>query len=101
MGLQAILGGAITDHVLSFGPLSKNNEWFLCLKTEAAKDHLLSAGFMKAKGYSFRIRSTDCYEFFFMPTLLTIHHNISLIHMELIYVRVFNIVFNIVIVQHI
>ena len=36
-GLQAVLTGAITNHVLSFGPLSRNNEWYLCLKTDAVK----------------------------------------------------------------
>ena len=32
---------------------------------------------------------------FFMPTLLTKQHYIILIHMELIYLRVFSVVFNI------
>ena len=52
-GLQAVLTGAITNHVLSFGPLSRNNEWYLCLKIDAAKDLLLSAGAVRAKGYIF------------------------------------------------
>ena len=62
-GLQALLGGAVIDHVLSFGPLSRNNEWYLCLKSDAAKDHLLSAGVVKAKGYTFRVRSADWSQF--------------------------------------
>lgn len=47
--LQALLGGVITDHVLSFGPLSKNNEWFLCLKTDSAKDNLLGTDIVKVR----------------------------------------------------
>ena len=54
--LQALLGGAIKDHVLSFGPLSRNNEWYLRLKSDSAKDQLLlSMGVVKAKGYTFRV----------------------------------------------
>lgn len=61
--MQALLSGAVTDHILSLGPLSKNNEWYLCLKSDAVKDHLLSAGSVKAKGYTFRIRSADISQF--------------------------------------
>ena len=62
-GLQAVLTGAVNSHVLSFGPLARNNEWYLCLKTDRAKDQLLSVGIIKAKGYTFRVRSADRSQF--------------------------------------
>ena len=62
-GLQAVLTGAVNSHVLSFGPLARNNEWYLCLSTDAAKDQLLSVGIIKAKGYTFRVRSADRSQF--------------------------------------
>ena len=42
-----------------FWPLSRNNEWFLCCKTDAAKDLLLASGQLLVKKYVFRVRSTD------------------------------------------
>ena len=48
------------DNVLSFGPLSKNNEWFLCCCSDEAKDLLLAAGQLLVKDkFVFRVRSAD------------------------------------------
>ena len=57
--LQEMFSGFVKEHVLSFGPLSRNNEWFLCCKTDAAKDLLLATGQLLVKKYVFRVRSTD------------------------------------------
>ena len=62
-GFVEVLGGPIKEHVLSFGPLSKNNEWYLCLRTDAAKDRLLSAGQCAVIGFVFKIRSADRAQF--------------------------------------
>ena len=62
-GLVEVLGGPIKEHVLSFGPLSRNNEWYLCLRSDAAKDRLLSAGQCAVKGFVFKIRSADRSQF--------------------------------------
>ena len=45
--------------MLSFGSLSRNNEWFLCCKTDAAKDLLLASGQLLVKKFLFRVRSAD------------------------------------------
>ena len=58
-GLQEICPGCVKEHVLSFGPLSRNNEWFLCCKTDVAKDLLLASGQLLVKKYVFTVRSTD------------------------------------------
>lgn len=62
-GLEAVFAGSVKDNVLSFGPLSKNNEWYLCCKSDAAKDRLLAAGQIPVKSYLFRIRSADRAQF--------------------------------------
>ena len=58
-GLQEMFSGFVKEHVLSFGPLSRNNEWFLCCKTHVAKDLLLASGQLLVKKYVLRVRSTD------------------------------------------
>ena len=52
-GLQEIFPGCVKDHVLSFGPLSSNNKWFLCCVIDEAAGQLL------VKKYVFRVRSAD------------------------------------------
>ena len=54
--LQSVMG-RIQDSVVSFGPLAKNNEWHVVLKTEEAKNKLLSAGQLHVKGVVFWARS--------------------------------------------
>ena len=59
-GLELIFGGCVKENVLSFGPLSKNNEWFLCCCSDEAKDLLLAAGQLLVKDkFVFRVRSAD------------------------------------------
>ena len=50
--LQSVIG-RIQDNVVSFGPLAKNNEWHIVLKSEEAKNKLLSAGQLLIKGCCF------------------------------------------------
>ena len=45
----------VKENVASFGPLARNSEWFLSLKTDVAKDNMLSAGSMKVRGTIFYI----------------------------------------------
>ena len=40
----------LKNHVAAFGPLARNSEWCLSLKTDAAKDRVLSAGTLKVRG---------------------------------------------------
>ena len=49
--------GRIQDNVVSFCPLASNNEWLIVLKTEEAKNKLLSAGQLHVKGVVFWVRS--------------------------------------------
>ena len=63
-GLQGIFPGCVKDNVLSFGLLSRNNEWFLCCVTDEAKDLLLAAGQLLVKEkYVFRVWSADLDQF--------------------------------------
>ena len=50
-------------NVASFGPLARNTEWFLSLKSDIAKDKMLSAGSMKVRGTTFYISSADTSQF--------------------------------------
>ena len=52
LDLQSVIG-RIQDNVVSFGPLAKNNEWHIVLKSEEAKNKLLSAGQLLIKGVVF------------------------------------------------
>ena len=61
-GLKQVLGEGISQ-IISFGPLSKNNEWFLMVKSEKARDQILAAGIVKVKGGVFRVRSADSTQF--------------------------------------
>ena len=61
-GLTGILG-IVKDEVICFGPLNRNSEWYLTLRTEVGKNAMLNAGLVKAKGYTFRIRSADRSQF--------------------------------------
>ena len=56
--LNDVLEGLKND-VATFGPLAKNSEWCLTLKTDAAKDRVLSAGTLKVRGVTFHVRSAD------------------------------------------
>jgi len=59
-GLESVFPGGVKENVLSFGPLSRNNEWFLCCKTDEAKDLMLAAGEILVKDkFVFRVRSAD------------------------------------------
>ena len=48
-GLKLVLGDGISQ-IVSFGPLAKNTEWFLMVKSERARDNLLAAGVVKVRG---------------------------------------------------
>ena len=61
-GLKLVLGDGISQ-IVSFGPLAKNTEWFLMVKSERARDNLLAAGVVKVKGGVFRVRSADSTQF--------------------------------------
>ena len=61
--LVAILEGPLKSHVAAFGPLARNSEWCLALKTDAAKDRVLSAGTLKVRGVNFYVRSADRTQF--------------------------------------
>ena len=50
-------------HVASFGPLARNSEWCLTLKSDAAKDLMMSAGTLKVRGCKFYVRSADKTQF--------------------------------------
>ena len=57
--LQSVIG-KIPDNVVSFGPLATNNEWHIVLKSEDAKNKLLSAGQLHVNGVVvFWVRSAD------------------------------------------
>ena len=51
--LVEVLEGSLNNHVAAFGPLARNSEWCLTLKTDAAKDRALSAGTLKVRGVTF------------------------------------------------
>ena len=53
----------VKENLASFGPLARNSEWFLSLKTDVAKDNMLSAGSMKVRGTIFYISSADTSQF--------------------------------------
>ena len=80
-GLKLVLGDEIS-HIVSFGPLAKNTEWFLMVKSEKARDQLLVAGIVKVKGGVFRVRSADSTQFRvrvhwappFIPNEVIIYH---------------------------
>ena len=61
-GLEAVTG-PVSRHVLSFGPLDKNSEWYLVLADQPSKDLLLLAQNVcvvkKGKEIMFRVRSAD------------------------------------------
>ena len=59
VGLEDALEGKVGDHVLAFGPLNKNQEWHLTLNSVQAKDKMLLAGYVTAKGKNFKVRSSD------------------------------------------
>ena len=54
---------SVKDNVASFGSLARNSEWFLSLKSDAAKDRMMSAGSLKARGCTFYVRSADKTQF--------------------------------------
>ena len=54
---------SVKDNVASFGSLARNSEWFLSLKSDAAKDRMMSAGSLKVRGYTFYVRSADKTQF--------------------------------------
>ena len=54
---------SVKDNVASFGPLARNSEWFLSLKSDAAKDRMMSAGSLKVRGCTFYVRSADKTQF--------------------------------------
>ena len=60
--LNDVLEG-LKNHVAAFGPLARNSEWCLTLKTDAAKDRVLSAGTLKVRGVTFHVRSADRTQF--------------------------------------
>ena len=53
----------LKSHVSSFGPLARNSEWCLTLKSDAAKDLVMSAGSLKVRGGKFHVRSADKTQF--------------------------------------
>ncbi len=53
----------LKDHVAAFGPLARNSEWCLTLKTDAAKDIVLCAGTLSVRGCIFYVRSADKMQF--------------------------------------
>ena len=53
----------LKDHVVAFGPLARNSEWCLTLKTDAAKDIVLCAGTLSVRGCIFYVRSADKMQF--------------------------------------
>ena len=65
-GLEAIIG-PVSQHVLSFGPLAKNSEWYLVLADQPSKDSLLLAQnvlmMKQGKKFLFRVRSADKVQF--------------------------------------
>ena len=65
-GLEAVIG-PVSRHVLSFGPLAKNSEWYLVLADQPSKDSLLLAQNVcvvkKGKEIMFRVRSADKAQF--------------------------------------
>ena len=60
--LQSVIG-RIQDSVVSFSTLAKNNEWYVVLKTEEAKNKLLLAGQLYVKVVVFWVRSSDRNQF--------------------------------------
>ena len=60
--LNAILE-CLKNHVASFGPLARNSEWCLTLKSDTAKDLVMSAGTLKVRGCKFYVRSADKTQF--------------------------------------
>ena len=64
IGLGSLVGNVSTQsHVLSFGPLARNSEWYLVLQDQLSKDRMLLAVTMMAKGAQFRIQSADNSQF--------------------------------------
>ena len=65
-GLEAVTG-PVSKHVLSFGPLAKNSEWYLVLADQPSKDLLLLAQnvcvLKKGKEIMFLVRSADKAQF--------------------------------------
>ena len=53
----------LKDHVAAFGPLARNSEWCLTLKSDAAKDIVLCAGTLSVRGVTFYVRSADKTQF--------------------------------------
>ena len=96
-GISAALNSteAVSTHVLALGPLNKNHEWYLTLKSIETKDKLLDRGSISVKDKLFRIRSADKRKFiarihwapvyvtnedikaalsFFTPEIISINH---------------------------
>ena len=65
-GREAVTG-PVSRHVLSFGPLAKNSEWYLVLADQPSKDSLLLAQnvcvLKKGKEIMFRVSSADKAQF--------------------------------------
>ena len=53
----------LKDHVAAFGPLARNSDWCLTLKSDAAKDIVLCAGTLSVRGVTFYVRSADKTQF--------------------------------------
>ena len=58
-----MISECLKKHVASFGPLARNSEWCLTLKSDAAKDLVMSAGTLKVRGCTFYVRSADKTQF--------------------------------------
>ena len=54
---------SVKENVASFCPLARNSEWFLSLRSDVAKDKMLSAGSMKVRGTIFYVSSADKSQF--------------------------------------
>ena len=54
---------SVKENVASFGPLAWNSEWLLSLRSDVAKDKMLSAGSMKVRGTIFYVSSADKSQF--------------------------------------
>ena len=54
---------SVKENVAPFGPLARNSEWFLSLRSDVAKDKMLSAGSMKVRGTIFYVSSADKSQF--------------------------------------
>ena len=53
----------LKNHVASIGPLARNSEWCLTLKSNAAKDLVLCTGILSVRGCTIYVRSADKIQF--------------------------------------